>query len=221
MPAGRLKGAIVGQKINAKAFRIGPLYSWNSRWFAEKDRYRKLILEDVKIRKALEEKLERASVGKIEIERSINKINVIIHTARPGMIIGRGGRGLEEIKRLIEGVLGKEKKGKKRKLEIKVEPIKNPNLDATIVARNIADQLKRRISHRRVIHQAIEKVMEAGAKGVRVTLSGRIAGAEIARTEKYQEGKVPLSTIREEIDFAKVPALTRSGYIGVKVWICK
>lgn len=211
----------MGQKIDAKAFRLGPLYTWDSRWFVEGDQYKKLVLEGVKIRKTLEEKLKKASVGKIEIERSINKIDVIIHTARPGMVIGRGGGGLEEIKRLVERVLGKKKEGKEMKLEIKVEPIKNPNLDATIVAQNIADQLERRIPHRRVVHQTMERVMQAGAKGVKIALSGRIAGAEISRREKYREGRISLSTIREEIDFAKIPALTRSGYIGVKVWICK
>jgi len=211
----------MGQKINAKAFRLGPVYTWDSRWFAEGNRYKKLVLEDAKIRKALTEKLKRASVGKIEIERSINKIDVIIHTARPGMVIGRGGGGLEVIKSLVENILEEEKKGKEIKLEIKVEPIKKPNLDASIVAQNIVDRLEKRIPHRRVVHQAMDRVMEAGAKGVKITLAGRIAGTEISRTEKYREGSVPLSTIREEIDFAKVPALTRSGYIGVKVWICK
>lgn len=211
----------MGQKVNAKAFRLGPLYTWESRWFAEGDRYKELILEDAKIRKALEEKFKRAGVGKIEIERSINKIDVIIHTAKPGIVIGRGGKELEEIKKMVETILKRKTKGKKVKLEIKVEPIKNPNLDATIVAQNIIDRLEKRVPHRRVVHQTMERVMEGGAKGIKVTLSGRIAGAEIARREKYQEGKVPLSTIREEIDFAKVPALTRSGYIGVKVWICK
>lgn len=211
----------MGQKIDAKAFRLGPVYTWDSRWFAEGDRYKKLVLEDTRIREILEEKLKKASVGKIEIERSINKIDVVIHTARPGMVIGRGGRGLEEIKRSVESLLEKEKKGKETKLEIKVEPIKKPNLDATIVAQNITDRLEKRIPHKRVVRQTMERVMEAGAKGVKVALSGRIAGKEIARTEKYQQGSVPLSTIREEIDFAKTPALTRSGYIGVKVWICK
>ena len=211
----------MGQKVNAKAFRLGPIYTWDSRWFADGNRYKKLVLEDAKIRKILTEKLRKASVGKIEIERSINKIDIIIHTARPGMIIGRGGKGLEEIKRIIESVLRKGPKEKEIKLEIKVEPIKKPNLDANIVAQNIADRLEKRIPHKRVVHQAMDRVMEAGAKGVKVTLSGRIAGAEISRREKYREGKVPLSTIREIIDFAKIPALTRSGYIGVKVWICK
>ncbi|MBL7158971.1 30S ribosomal protein S3 [Candidatus Microgenomates bacterium] len=211
----------MGQKVNAKAFRLGPIYTWDSRWFAEGDRYKKLVLEDAKIRKLLESKLKRSSVGKLEIERSINKIEIIIHTAKPGMVIGRGGKNLEEVNKLVSSVLEQKNKGKETKLEIKVEPIKKPDLDATIVAQNIADRLEKRIRHRRVIHQAMDRVMEAGAKGVKVTLSGRIAGAEISRREKYKEGKVPLSTIRAEIDFAKLPALTRSGYIGIKVWICK
>jgi len=211
----------MGQKINAKAFRLGPVYTWDSRWFAQDDRYKKLILEDAKIRETLKKKLKKSNLGKIEIERSINKVNVVIYTSRPGMVIGRGGKNLEEIKTLIQKVIGQDQQGKKVKLEIKVEPIKKPNLDAQIVAQNIIERIEKRVPHRRVVHQAMDRVMEAGAKGVKVTLSGRIGGAEISRREKYYQGSIPLSTIREEIDFAKMPALTRAGYVGVKVWICK
>jgi len=211
----------MGQKINAKAFRLGPVYTWDSRWFAQDDRYKKLILEDAKIRETSKKKLKKSNLGKIEIERSINKVNVVIYTSRPGMVIGRGGKNLEEIKTLIQKVIGQDQQGKKVKLEIKVEPIKKPNLDAQIVAQNIIERIEKRVPHRRVVHQAMDRVMEAGAKGVKVTLSGRIGGAEISRREKYYQGSIPLSTIREEIDFAKMPALTRAGYVGVKVWICK
>lgn len=211
----------MGQKINAKAFRIGPVYTWNSRWFAKGDRYKKLVLEDAKIRKALGKELENAGVTKIEIERSINRVRIIIHTAKPGMVIGRGGGRLEELKKTVLGILPEEEKKKESQLELKVEPVKKPQLNAKYVAENIAYQLERRVHRKRAVYRAMDQAMEAGAEGIRIVLSGRIAGTEIARTEKYQKGKVPLSTIRKEIDFAKAPALTRSGYIGVKVWICQ
>ncbi|MBI4062589.1 30S ribosomal protein S3 [Candidatus Gottesmanbacteria bacterium] len=217
----------MGQKIHPKGYRVGPVFTWVSRWFADKRLYRSLLYEDVKIREDLFRRLKSAGLSEVEIERSINKIKIILHVARPGVVIGRGGSGLEEIKKYLERFiadLAKTRPGRgdaKQKLELSVEPVKEPNLQAYLVATTIADQLVKRLPHKRVGNQAIERVMSAGAKGVRVILSGRIAGAEIARREKYQAGTVPLSTIREEIDFASVPALTKSGYIGVKVWICR
>lgn len=210
----------MGQKIHPKGFRLGQLYTWDSRWFAGNKKYKDLVLEDVKIRRALMEKLKPAGISKVEIERSINKIDITLHVARPGLVIGRGGAGLEELKKFIIKLLGISE-GDKNIPDLKVEPIKTPDLEAFLVAGNIADQLMKRIPHKRVVNQAIRRVMEAGAKGVRIVLSGRIAGAEIARREKYHEGKVPLTTLREKIDFASVPSLTKSGFIGVKVWICK
>jgi small subunit ribosomal protein S3 len=211
----------MGQKVNPHAFRLGILFPWTSRWFADSRRYRHLLLEDVLLRTALESKLKHAGLSRVEIERSINRIDISIFVTRPGVVIGRGGTGLEELKKYVTGFLKKHNKGNSLKIELKVEPVKEPHLDATVVARTIAEQLAKRMPHKRVANQAIERVMGAGAKGVRIALAGRIAGAEIARREKYQRGTVPLSTIREEIDFAKVPSLTKSGYIGVKVWICK
>ncbi len=213
----------MGQKINPKLLRVGPLHTWGSRWFNNKN-YKDIVLEDFNIRKALMEKLKIAGVSDIEIERSINSIRVIIYVSRPGMVIGRAGSGLEEIKEFLYKLILEDKnnkKGQKLDIRIDVEPIKEPNLNAYLVARNISDQLIRRMPHRKIMAQTVDRVMNAGAKGVRIMLSGRIGGAEISRREKLHKGTVPLSTIREDIDFASVPALTKKGYIGVKVWINK
>lgn len=211
----------MGQKIHPKGLRLGQLYTWDSRWFAQDKRYSKLLLEDIKIRNILMEKLKPAGISAVEIERLLNKIEIIIHVARPGVVIGRGGSSLEELKKYLQGLIGAENKKGALKMELKVEPVKEPNLDAYLVAQSIADQIAKRLPHRRVVKQTIERVMAAGARGVKVVLAGRIAGAEIARREKYHQGAMPLSTLRAKIDFAAVPSLTRSGYVGVKVWICK
>lgn len=212
----------MGQKVNPKVFRVGPVYNWSSRWFDDR-RYKEVLLEDFKLRNALLEKLRNSGVSEIEIERSINSIKVRVFVSRPGMVIGRGGSGLEELKTYIQGFLLKERKAQKSfqkfDVSVEVEPIKEPNLDANLVARNISDQLIKRLPQKRVMASTAEKVMNAGARGVRIVLSGRIGGAEIGRREKIQRGTVPLSTIREHISFASSPALTKKGYIGVKVWI--
>lgn len=207
----------MGRKIHPKAFRLGNLFTWDSRWYAEDDRYRRFLLQDVKLRKALMDRLSNAGVAQVVIERSINSVTITLHVARPGVAIGRGGKNLEEIKDFITRFFKQE--GEDVKVEIQVEPVSKPDLDACLVAKNVAEQIERRIPHRRVVHKTIAQVLSAGAKGVQIVLSGRIAGAEIARTEKYKKGTVPLSTIRKDIDFATVPALTKSGYVGVKVWI--
>jgi len=224
----------MGQKIHPKAFRLGTVFTWNSRWFADKNRYPELLLEDVILRKFLFAKLKSAGIEDVAIERSINKMKIILRVSRPGIVIGRGGSGLEELKKIVEKTLLKHRMKRKQesqqkrfieagkvKVEISVEPVKEPNLSAFLVANTVADQLVRRIPPKRACNQALERVMGAGAGGVRILLSGRINGAEIARREKHTLGTVPLSTMREEVDFAAVPALTKSGYIGVKVWICK
>jgi small subunit ribosomal protein S3 len=209
----------MGQKVNPKLLRLGPVYNWDSRWYEDKN-YKKTLLEDYQIRKSLIEKLKNAGVSTVEIERSINSVKIIIYVSKPGMVIGRAGSGLEDLKNYLQKLLGIKNDGKNvRKLDIRVEPIKEPNLDAYLVAKNISDQLLRRMPHRRILSQTVERVMGSGAKGVRIVLAGRIGGAEIGRREKLQRGKVPLSTIRERITFASVPALTKKGYIGVKVWI--
>ncbi len=212
----------MGNKIHPVAFRLGPVYTWTSRWFTTSKNYQNLVVEDAKLRKALLLKLKPAGVARIEIERSINKLTIIAHVSRPGVVIGRGGSGSDDLKKyIIEKILKINQNDKNApKVDLKVEPVKEPNLDAFLVATNIADQLAKRLPSKRVVKQSVEKVMQAGARGVRIRLGGRINGAEIARVEHNQQGIIPLSSVKEKIDFAAVPAYTRSGYIGVKVWIC-
>lgn len=207
----------MGQKIHPRGFRLGQTYTWSSRWFATGKQYKEFLRQDLKLREDLFRKLKLAGLAQVDIERSINKVGVTLFVAKPGMVIGRGGSGLEELKKFIEQFFT----DPKLKIEVTVEPVKEPNLNARLVATNIADQLARRMPHKRVCNQAVARVLAAGARGVRIRLGGRIGGAEIARREKYQAGTIPLSTIREEVDYASVPSLTRSGYVGVKVWICK
>lgn len=211
----------MGQKVNPIALRLGIHHGFKSTGFYSKKTYAMTVLQDIKLREALYKRLKQAGVGDILIERSITSIKISVFVTRPGIVIGRGGSGIEELKREVVRMLGVSKDQKGKKIELKVEPIKEPNLNAYLVASNISDQLIRRIPHRRAMKQATEKVMASGAKGVRIILSGRINGAEIGRKERVQSGKVSLSTIRENIDYASVPSLTKSGYIGVKVWINK
>ncbi len=213
----------MGQKVNPIALRLGIHHEFKSVGFYPRKTYAKNVLKDIQIRDALLNKLKHAGVGDVIIERSQNQIKLTIYVTKPGIVIGRGGSGLEIVKKDIVRLLkGSSNDGSgELKIEIKVEPIKEPNLNARIVASNIADQLIRRMPHRRVMKQTVERVMTSGAKGVRIVLSGRIAGAEISRVERNQAGKLSLSTIREDIDYAQIPALTKSGYIGVKVWINK
>lgn len=218
----------MGQKVNPKSFRIGPLYTWESRWFAGNREYKHLVIEDAKLRRALLKHLHTSGIVKVEIERSINKLSIILHVVRPGMVIGRGGSGMEIIKKFVEKLIIANEKTKRyqikkppTKLDVRVEPVKEPYLSAYFVATQIAEQLAKRMPHKRVVLQMMEKVKTAGAKGVKIILSGRIAGAEISRRETYKNGSIPLSTIREAVDFVALPSLTKSGYIGVKVWICK
>jgi small subunit ribosomal protein S3 len=214
----------MGQKVNPQGFRLGPLNTWSSRWFADDRQYKQLLLSDFKLRRVLSDRLKTAGLALVELERSINKIKITLHVSRPGVVIGRGGSGLEELKKFIIAFFAKENKAKKAdvnklKIEISVEPEKEPNLNAHLVALNVADQIAKRLPHKRVCLQAIDRAMNSGAAGIKIGLAGRIAGAEIARKEKYQQGSVPLSTIREDVDFASLPSLTKSGYVGVKVWI--
>lgn len=211
----------MGQKVNPKVIRMGIIYNWSSRWYDD-NRYKETLLEDFKIRKSLLEKLKPAGISEIEIERSINNLRITAYVSKPGMVIGRAGAGLEELKTFIQKNLIKQSTVKNQsKLDIRVEPIKEPNLDAYLVGKNVAEQLIRRLPAKRVLASTAEKVMGAGAKGVRIVLSGRVGGAEISRREKIQVGTVPLSTIRANIGYASTPSLTKKGYIGVKVWIHK
>jgi small subunit ribosomal protein S3 len=212
----------MGNKVNPIGLRLGVLNTWNSRWFfSDRKLYRKNILEDLKIRRFLFEKLRSAGITQVEIERSLSGINLIIHAARPGIIIGHGGKGLEEIKNQVLDISQVPDKSKSKfKLEIKVEQIKKPFLSAAYTAEHLRERIVKNFNHRSLVHKVMDKVMESGAKGVKVVFSGRIRGANIARREKYQLGKVPLSSIKENIDYAISPALTRNGYVGIKVFIC-
>lgn len=212
----------MGQKVHPKGLRLGTLYNWSSRWFfSNKKMYRNSLILDVKIRERLMKQLSFASVTQIEIERAINKLTVIIFSVKPGMIIGRGGKGLETVKQIIIETIQSFFPVKDLKIDLKVEPVKKPYLNAYFVSQMIAEKLVKNFPHRSTIHHAMNRVTEAGAKGVKIQVGGRIAGAEISRREKYYQGTIPTSTIREDVDFAIYPALTKSGYVGVKVWICK
>lgn len=203
----------MGQKINPLGFRIGIVKTWNSQWFAEKGEYAKNLLQDHKIRKMIEEKLQEAGINKLEIERYSDRISVSIHTSRPGVVIGRQGANLTELEEML-------KKKFQKRFEIKVEEIQKPDLHAKLVADNIAHQISNRISYRRASKMAIQRIMEAGAKGVKIQIKGRLGGgADIARGEFFTDGQIPLSTLRADVSFAHKGAWTTYGQIGVKVWI--
>ncbi|SCW73189.1 SSU ribosomal protein S3P [Paenibacillus tianmuensis] len=202
----------MGQKVNPVGLRIGIIRDWESKWYAGKD-FGDLLMEDVKIREYLKQKLKESAVSRIEIERAANRVNVTVHTAKPGMVIGKGGSEVE----VIRGYLTKLTNGKK--VHINISEVKRPELDAILVAESIAQQLERRVSFRRALKQAIQRTMRAGAKGIKTSVSGRLGGAEIARTEGYSEGTVPLHTLRADIDYGTAEAHTTYGRIGVKVWI--
>ena len=200
---------------------MGISQTWTSRWFfSNKKTFKDSLISDIHIREKIMQKFKFASVTQIDIERAIKKISAIIYAVKPGMIIGRGGKGLEDVKKYIVADLGK-KPNKELKVEIKIEPVKKPYLSAYYVAQMIAEKIIKGFPHRAIVHHTMDRVMEAGAKGVKIQLGGRINGAEISRREKYFLGSIPTSTIRENVEFVRYPALTKSGYIGVKVWLCK
>jgi len=208
----------MGQKIHPVGFRMGIGASWKSRWFAKGDKYKQYVLQDYQIRDLLMRKLRAAGIQSVEIERAVNKLKVIIFVSRPGVLIGRGGSGLTEIKKFLLSKLAiKDENG----LEIAPMELKSADLSAYLVAQSVAEQLAKRLPAQRVMNQVIDRVMRSGAKGVKVVLSGRIGGAEIARREWKATGTMPLHTLRADIDFAALPALTKSGYVGVKIWINK
>ena len=215
----------MGHKVNPIGFRLplNPTEGWRSRWFTTKAaKYSAYLGEDVKLRRALMQRLAPAGVVRVDIERSLKNIKVIIHVTRPGVVIGRGGSGIEELKKFIYLTLGiKATDPHAPKIEMPVEEVKAPDLSAYLVATRVAEQLAKRLPSRRVAARTMERTMQSGAKGIKILISGRINGAEIARREPYSSGSVPLQTLRADIDYAQVPALTRSGYVGVKVWIYK
>jgi len=214
----------MGQKVNPISFRLPLTKDWTARWFsANKQQYQKNLLEDVHLRKFLLGKLKMAGISQVQIERSINKMKIILFVSRPGVVIGRGGSGLELLKKDVCKMVAMAQPEKN--LEIEAVEVKNPDLSAYLVAQKVAEQLEKRMPYRRVISKAIENTMNSGAKGVKIILSGRVNGAEISRREKFGDkgktGNIPSQTLRADIDFASVPSLTRSGFIGVKVWIYK
>ncbi|KZE37348.1 30S ribosomal protein S3 [Bhargavaea cecembensis] len=201
----------MGQKVHPNGMRLGVIRDWESKWYAEKD-YATLLHEDLKIREYIDGRLKDASLSQVEIERAANRVNITIHTAKPGMVIGKGGSEVEALRKELNALSGK-------RVHINIVEVKRADLDAKLVAENIARQLEQRASFRRAQKQAIQRTMRAGAKGIRTMVSGRLGGADIARAEHYSEGTVPLHTLRADIDYAHAEADTTYGKLGVKVWI--
>jgi len=204
----------MGQKVNPHGFRVGVIKDWDSRWYASNEKVGDLLVEDHKIRVYLKKLLFAAGVSKIEIERSNEVVTVYLHVARPGVVIGKGGVQIEEYRKSVEKLIGKT-------VKLNIVEVRNPDMDAQLVAENIAAQLEKRISHRRAMKNAMGRAMRAGAKGIKVNCSGRLGGREIAGSEHYHEGTIPLQTLRADIDYGFAEAATTFGRIGVKVWIYK
>lgn len=205
----------MGQKVSPHGIRVGINKDWSSTWIANKKDFSKFLIEDQNIRKQLNKKYANCNISKIDIERTANRVVVDIYTSRPGVLIGNKGAGVEEIKKLVLSLT------ENKNVNINIKEVKKPDLDAMIVAQGIASQLEKRISFRRAMKQGMQKVMKAGAKGCKIQIGGRLDGAEIARSEHYQEGMLPLQTLRSDIDYAYCIAKTTYGVLGVKVWICK
>ena len=204
----------MGQKVNPHGLRVGVIQDWDAKWYANDKDFGDVLQEDLAIRNLIDKKLADASVSRVEIERAANRVNISIHTAKPGMVIGKGGSEVDALRNELNALTGK-------RVHVSVIEIKKPELDAKLVAENIAEQLENRIAFRRAQKQAIQRTMRAGAEGIRTQVSGRLNGADMARTEGFAEGTVPLHTIRADIDYAHVEADTTYGKIGVKVWISK
>ena len=204
----------MGQKVNPHGLRIGIIKDWDTKWYAGKKNFSEFLVEDFKIRKFIKNKLYSAGISRIEIERAANKIKVNVNTAKPGLVIGKGGAGIEELRKQLEKLTQKN-------VLINITEIKVPELDAQIVAESIAAQLEKRISFRRAMKQAMSRAMKLGAKGIKTQVAGRVGGAEIARTEHYHEGTIPLQTLRADVDYGFAEADTTYGKLGVKVWIYK
>ena len=203
----------MGQKVNPISNRLGIVRGWDSNWFGGKN-FGDNIVEDMKIRKYLNKRLEKASVSKIVIERTLKLVTITICTARPGIVIGKGGQDVDKLKEELKKLYDKD-------IQINIFEVKKPDLDATIVGQNIARQVEGKISYRRAIKMAIQNTMRAGAEGIKVQITGRLNGAEMARKEMYKEGRTPLHTLRADIDFCQAEALTKVGLLGIKVWICR
>lgn len=204
----------MGQKVHPFGFRVGFIRDWDSRWFAKKNNFGKILEEDVKIREYINKSLASAGVSKIEIERAADKAKVIISTSRPGIVIGRKGADIDRLRDEMQAITGKE-------IYIDIKEIKEPNRDAKLIAGNIALQLEKRVSFRRAMKRAVSQAMSSGVGGIKISCAGRLGGAEMKRTENYKEGKIPLHTLRADIDYGFVEAMTTYGKIGVKVWLYK
>jgi len=204
----------VGQKVDPRGLRLGIIRDWDARWFAGKKELASLVHEDVNLRRYVKQRFFSAGVSRVEIERAGGRIRLTIHTARPGMLIGKGGQEVENLRKDLEARTG-------RHVQVNIVEVKNADIDATLVAENVAYQLERRVSFRRAMKQALQRAMRGGAQGIKIAVSGRIGGAEIARTEWTAEGKIPLHTLRADIDFGFAEAKTTYGRLGVKVWVYK
>ena len=203
----------MGRKVNPIGFRLGIVSDWESRWYAERN-YTELLHEDLRIRRIIMGELTRAGISRIELERSLNKVDVTLHTSKPGIVIGKQGANVERLRALLEKQVGK-------KVHLKIEEIKVPETDARLIGESIAEQIARRVSYRRAMKHAVQQAVRRGAKGVKITLSGRLGGAEMSRTVTEMDGRVPRQTLRADIDFGVVHAHTTYGRIGVKVWVYK
>ena len=203
----------MGQKVHPHGFRLGYVYDWNSKWYADRT-YTDLLHEDLAIRKTITKMLKEAGISKVEIERNANQVTVNIHTARPGIVIGRGGSRVDELRSNLERVSG-------RKVRVNINEVRIPEVEAPLVARAVAEQIERRVSHRRAIKQAALRAMQRGAQGVRIRIAGRLGGSDMSRVDQERQGRVPLHTIKADVDYGTSEAATTLGRIGVKVWIYK
>jgi small subunit ribosomal protein S3 len=203
----------MGHKIHPTGFRMGVIYDWLGKWYADRN-YSELLHEDLKIRGLISRTLGDASISKVEVERNANQASLTIHTAKPGIVIGRGGQKVEELRNRLEKLTS-------RRVRVNISEIRQPELDAYLVARSVADQLQRRVAHRRAMKQAVQRTMQRGAKGVKIRVGGRLGGSEMSRNETEKDGRIPLHTLRADIDYGLAEAHTTFGLIGVKVWIYK
>ena len=210
----------MGQKVNPHGLRVGVIKDWDSKWYAEAD-FADNLVEDYQIRKFLKKRLFSAGISKIEVERAADRVKLVIYTAKPGVVIGKGGAEIEKLKKEVQKLLGKDNKGREKKLFIDIKEIKRPDRDAQLVAESIAQQLENRVSFRRAMKSTMGRSMKAGVKGIKTAVAGRLGGADMARTEFYSEGTIPLQTLRADIDYGFAEADTTYGKLGVKVWIYK
>ncbi|KPL84084.1 30S ribosomal protein S3 [Thermanaerothrix daxensis] len=204
----------MGRKVHPIGFRLGIIKPWQARWYAEGQEYTEQLHQDFEIRRLIMAEAEKAGVAKVEVERFPGKLKVIVHTAKPGILIGRKGESVKKIRQDLEALTGK-------KIDLEIKEVKNPDLDAYLVATNIASQIERRVAYRRAMKRAIQQAMRQGAQGIKIEVAGRLSGAEMARSVWLREGRVPLQTIRADVDFARATAQTTYGVIGVKVWVYK